>query len=104
MRIIHGIGYSDEDKQGFIRLVNQNIFMAMQTMIRAMETLNIPYNMVTNKNKEHKINFFSGRIYSNNDCVVIAGVDAQDRDHGADTPSRLQNSVQVGESSFGRHS
>lgn len=43
MRIIHGAGYSEEDKRGFIKLVYQNIFMAMQSMIRAMELLKIPY-------------------------------------------------------------
>ena len=43
MRIIHGSGYSDEDKRGFIKLVFQNIFMAMQSMIRAMEMLQISY-------------------------------------------------------------
>lgn len=43
MRIIHGSGYSDEDKRGFIKLVYQNIFMAMQSMIKAMELLKIPY-------------------------------------------------------------
>lgn len=43
MRIIHGAGYSDEDKRGFIKLVYQNIFMAMQSMIRAMELLKIQY-------------------------------------------------------------
>lgn len=43
MRIIHGNGYSDEDKRAHIRLVYQNIFMAIQAMIRAMDTLNIPY-------------------------------------------------------------
>lgn len=43
MRIIHGNGYSDEDKRGYIRLVYQNVFMAMQAMIRAMDTLAIPY-------------------------------------------------------------
>lgn len=43
MRIIHGAGYSDEDKRTFIKLVYQNIFMAMQSMIRAMELLKIPY-------------------------------------------------------------
>ena len=30
MRIIHGQGYSEEDKRSHIRLVYQNIFMAMQ--------------------------------------------------------------------------
>lgn len=43
MRIIHGSGYSDEDKRGFIKLVFQNIFMAMQSMIRAMDILKIQY-------------------------------------------------------------
>uniref|UniRef100_A0A1Y1KRW1 Guanine nucleotide-binding protein subunit alpha n=1 Tax=Photinus pyralis TaxID=7054 RepID=A0A1Y1KRW1_PHOPY len=43
MRIIHGAGYSDEDKRGFIKLVFQNIFMAMQSMIRAMDLLKIQY-------------------------------------------------------------
>uniref|UniRef100_A0A8C6U266 Guanine nucleotide-binding protein subunit alpha n=1 Tax=Neogobius melanostomus TaxID=47308 RepID=A0A8C6U266_9GOBI len=43
MRIIHGAGYSDEDKRGFTKLVYQNIYTAMQSMIRATETLKIPY-------------------------------------------------------------
>ena len=43
MRIIHGSGYSDEDKRTFIKLVYQNIFMAMQSMIKAMDMLKIPY-------------------------------------------------------------
>lgn len=49
MRIIHGAGYSDEDKQGFIKLVYQNIFMAMQSMIRAMELLKIQYGNKTSE-------------------------------------------------------
>jgi len=43
MRIIHGSGYTDDDKRGFIKLVFQNIFMAMQSMIRAMDLLKIQY-------------------------------------------------------------
>ena len=43
MRIIHGSGYSDDDKRGFIKLVYQNIFMAMQSMIKAMDLLKISY-------------------------------------------------------------
>ena len=54
MRIIHGSGYSDDDKRGFIKLVYQNIFMAMNSMIRAMETLKIPY-----KNPENEANALS---------------------------------------------
>ncbi|KAJ8262813.1 hypothetical protein COCON_G00152700 [Conger conger] len=49
MRIIHGSGYTEEDKRGFTKLVFQNIFTAMQSMIRAMETLNIPYKYPHNK-------------------------------------------------------
>ena len=43
MRIIHGSGYSEEDRRSFIRIVYQNIFMAMNAMIRAMDTLKINY-------------------------------------------------------------
>lgn len=49
MRIIHGSGYSEEDKRGFTRLVYQNIFTAMQSMIHAMDTLQISYIHEHNK-------------------------------------------------------
>lgn len=49
MRIIHGRGYSEEDRRGFIRLVYQNIFTAVQAMIQAMNTLQIPYKYEENK-------------------------------------------------------
>ena len=59
MRIIHGSGYSDDDKRGFIKLVYQNIFMAMNSMIRAMETLKIPY-----KNPDNEVRMvFRSRIW-----------------------------------------
>jgi len=51
MRIIHGTGYSDEDKRSFVKLVYQNIFMAMHSMIRAMDTLKIQYR---DKRNEHE--------------------------------------------------
>ncbi|CAB3366323.1 Hypothetical predicted protein [Cloeon dipterum] len=51
MRIIHGAGYSDDDKKGFIKLVYQNIFMAMQSMIRAMDMLKIQYGDSRNIDK-----------------------------------------------------
>ncbi|XP_010826737.1 PREDICTED: guanine nucleotide-binding protein subunit alpha-11 [Bison bison bison] len=44
-----GAGYSEEDKRGFTKLVYQNIFTAMQAMIRAMETLKILYKYEQNK-------------------------------------------------------
>lgn len=55
MRIIHGAGYSDEDKRGFIKLVYQNIFMAMQSMIRAMDLLKIQYVESSSKEKAELI-------------------------------------------------
>ena len=36
-------GYSEEDKRDFIKLVFQNIFMDMQSLIRAMDHLKIDY-------------------------------------------------------------
>ena len=47
MRIIHGSGFTEEDKRTFIKLVYQNIFMAMQSMIRAMDLLKIQYEDAT---------------------------------------------------------
>ncbi|TNN30198.1 Guanine nucleotide-binding protein G(q) subunit alpha [Liparis tanakae] len=49
MRIIHGSGYSDEDRRDFSRLVYQNIFSAMQAMIQAMDALQIPYKYEQNQ-------------------------------------------------------
>jgi phage/plasmid-associated DNA primase len=51
MRIIHGTGYSEEDKRSFVKLVYQNIFMAMHSMIRAMDTLKIQYRDKRNEVK-----------------------------------------------------
>ncbi|KAL7647477.1 UNVERIFIED_CONTAM: hypothetical protein RMT77_001073 [Armadillidium vulgare] len=53
MRIIHGAGYTDEDKRGFIKLVYQNIFMAMQSLIRGMEMLQISYGGSKSQVKEY---------------------------------------------------
>ncbi|KAG1678550.1 Guanine nucleotide-binding protein G(q) subunit alpha [Nymphon striatum] len=50
MRIIHGSGYSDDDKKAHIKLVYQNIFMAMQSMIKAMDMLKIQYKESDNIN------------------------------------------------------
>ena len=43
MRITYGRGYSEEEKRGFIKLVFQNIFMDIQSLIRAMDHLKIDY-------------------------------------------------------------
>ena len=43
MRIIHGAGYNDDDKRGFIKLVYQNILTSILNMTAAMNTLHIDY-------------------------------------------------------------
>lgn len=43
MRIIHGSGYSDEDKKGFCKLIFQNVFMSIQQILKGIELLEIPY-------------------------------------------------------------
>ncbi|XP_072516363.1 guanine nucleotide-binding protein subunit alpha-14-like [Salminus brasiliensis] len=43
MRIIHGKGYSEEDRRGFTKLVFQNIFKAVHDLINAMKTLDIKF-------------------------------------------------------------
>ena len=49
MRIIHGAGYSEEDRKNFRPLVYQNIFVSMRTMIEAMERLQIPFSWPESK-------------------------------------------------------
>ncbi|XP_065140609.1 guanine nucleotide-binding protein G(q) subunit alpha [Paramisgurnus dabryanus] len=56
MRIIHGSGYSEEDRRGFTKLVYQNIFTSLQAMIQAMETLHIPYKYELNKANANIVN------------------------------------------------
>lgn len=43
MRIIHGSGYSDNDRRQFTNMVFRNIFTSIQALIRAMENLQIQY-------------------------------------------------------------
>lgn len=43
MRIIHGSGYTDEEKKGFVRMIHQNVFMGMLSLIKAMEKLKVSY-------------------------------------------------------------
>ena len=44
MRIIHGTGFSNEDRYSFKNLIYQNTFMAVQSMIEAMDALYISYH------------------------------------------------------------
>ncbi|XP_041861329.1 guanine nucleotide-binding protein subunit alpha-11-like [Melanotaenia boesemani] len=43
MRIIHGRGFSDEERKAFSKCIFQNIFTAIKAMTGAMSTLRIPY-------------------------------------------------------------
>ncbi len=44
MRIIHGAGYTDNDRAGYRVGVYQNIFRGMKLLVEAMENLNIDFN------------------------------------------------------------
>ncbi|KAJ8274145.1 hypothetical protein COCON_G00087700 [Conger conger] len=49
MRIIHGEGYSEENRRAFAKLVFQNIFTAIKALTNAMTTLNIAYGTAENQ-------------------------------------------------------
>ncbi|XP_067252960.1 guanine nucleotide-binding protein G(q) subunit alpha-like [Chanodichthys erythropterus] len=49
MRIIHGKGFSEDDRRLYSKLVFQNICQAIQTMVWAMKRLNIPYSSPQNE-------------------------------------------------------
>ncbi|KAL2100371.1 hypothetical protein ACEWY4_004765 [Coilia grayii] len=57
MRIIHGAGYSNEDRRGFTSLVYQNIFQNIKALIQAMETLKISF---VDDNNIHYAQMLSG--------------------------------------------
>nr|XP_033812606.1 guanine nucleotide-binding protein subunit alpha-15 [Geotrypetes seraphini] len=56
MKIIHGTGYSEDERRAFARLVYQNIFMSIQAMIRAMETLQVSYTWEENRHHGKFVN------------------------------------------------
>jgi len=43
MRIIHGSGYTQDDKKGYAKLVFQNVYQGIQALCNAMENLKIKY-------------------------------------------------------------
>ncbi|KAM8889706.1 guanine nucleotide-binding protein subunit alpha-14-like [Synchiropus picturatus] len=49
MRIIHGRGFSEEERRAFAKCIFQNILTAMNAMTTAMSTLRIPYTNPQNE-------------------------------------------------------
>ncbi|XP_047443502.1 guanine nucleotide-binding protein subunit alpha-11-like [Mugil cephalus] len=49
MRIIHGRGFSEEERKAFAKCIFQNIFTAIKAMSMAMTTLKIPYSNAENE-------------------------------------------------------
>lgn len=64
MRIIHGSGYTYDDKRRYTKSVYQNIFAAMQGIIQAMRLFQIPYDKESNKLK--------GDLISNVNCNRVS--------------------------------
>lgn len=48
MRIIHGSGFSEDERRNFVKVIYHNLCVAMQTMIKAMEKLQIQYDDTSN--------------------------------------------------------
>lgn len=51
MRIIHGSGYSDDERRGYIKSIYENVLLSISTLVRAMDTLQIPYSDPSNAEK-----------------------------------------------------
>lgn len=49
MRIIHGSGFSEQDRKSYAKLVHQNIVTCVQSLVGAMETFRVPYVREENK-------------------------------------------------------
>ena len=48
MRIIHGAGYTDEDRKDFRVRVYENIYKGIRTLVEAMDNLHIEYELEDN--------------------------------------------------------
>lgn len=53
MKIIHGRGFSEEERKAFAKCIYQNIFTAINAMTGAMTTLRIPYTSPENEVESH---------------------------------------------------
>lgn len=57
MRIIQGTGYSQTDRNTFLSHIHRNVISAMQTLLKAMQTLKINFEQVeNNKNAQLVVN------------------------------------------------
>uniref|UniRef100_A0A8C7D932 Guanine nucleotide-binding protein subunit alpha n=1 Tax=Oncorhynchus kisutch TaxID=8019 RepID=A0A8C7D932_ONCKI len=74
MRIIHGTGYSEEDKRGFTKLVYGNIVIAVQQMIQAMKTLQIDFKDHQNISHADKLSRVEADILTNLEPWHVDGI------------------------------
>uniref|UniRef100_A0A8C4SWS3 Guanine nucleotide binding protein (G protein), alpha 15 (Gq class), tandem duplicate 4 n=1 Tax=Erpetoichthys calabaricus TaxID=27687 RepID=A0A8C4SWS3_ERPCA len=75
MRIIHGDGYSSEQCQAFKKLIYQNIYTAMKSMVQAMDTLKLSYILPGNEVQIQFIPSVSTRLVPQMD-ITPGDVDA----------------------------
>ncbi|KAJ4432375.1 hypothetical protein ANN_20994 [Periplaneta americana] len=64
MKIIHGTGFPENERRNFVQVVHHNLCVAMQTVIKAMRRLRIPYTIPSNEEKarlflEEEFSYFS---------------------------------------------
>jgi len=60
MRIIHGSGFSEDERRNFAHVVHHNLCVAMQTLIKAMEKLQIQYEDISNVVSSLNLIFITG--------------------------------------------
>ncbi|XDV22322.1 hypothetical protein PO909_027232 [Leuciscus waleckii] len=81
MRIMHGKGFSIDERRSYSKLVFQNIFQAMSSMTKAMNTLKIPYSNPQNEvTKRLSAFLLSLEIYEGTIILVIYAQWFQDQD------------------------
>jgi len=98
MRIIHGVGYTDEDRRGFTKLVYQNIFMAMQSMINAMELLNIEFKLPDSRERAEVVKAVDHETITTFDEPFISAIRELWRDSGIQRCFERRNEYQLTDS------
>lgn len=71
MRIIHGSGYSEDERRSYSKSIYQNVILAISTLIRAMDSLDISYsNPANTDNADFILSIDDDQLNSLDDSIV----------------------------------
>ncbi|XP_061392940.1 guanine nucleotide-binding protein subunit alpha-11-like, partial [Musca vetustissima] len=95
MRIIYDKSYTEEDRRGFIMGIMDNILSAMKAMVAAMSSLNIDYELHTNKRNAELIASADSKTFACSPESYIMVIKELWQDAGVQECYRNRNKYQL---------